>query len=39
MDDPDGKVNMRMRLEADVTDDKVVDTSDAQRVLHYIWSK
>jgi hypothetical protein len=39
VDDPDGKVNMRMRLEADVTGDKVVDTSDAQRVLHYIWSK
>jgi hypothetical protein len=38
-DDAFAKVDMRMRLEADVNGDKVVDTTDAQQVLNTIWGQ
>lgn len=31
------KATLRMRLEADVNGDKVVDTQDAQEILNWIW--
>lgn len=36
--DPEfSKVSMRMRLEADVNGDQVVDISDSMGILHYCW--
>lgn len=35
----DSKADMRARLEADVNGDKVVDTTDAQKILHAIWGE
>lgn len=38
-DDVFTKVNMRMRLEADVNGDRTVDTTDAQKILNTIWGQ